>query len=61
MDFWRKHSLRLRAQPPSKVKLFLSIISESIYWTEKVVKQKMQLIKNSTNKVLYIFYPTSIF
>jgi len=38
----------------------LLIISESIYWTEKVVKQKMKLIKKSTNKILYIFYLTSI-
>jgi len=46
---------------PRKMKLFLLIISESIYLTKKVVKQKNEVIKNFTNKILYIFYLTSIF
>jgi len=53
MNFWRKSPSV--SQSFLKIKLFLLIISESIYWTEKVVKQKMKLIKKSTNKILYIF------
>jgi len=49
------------ARSPLKVKLFLLIISENIHRTKKIVKQKMKLIKSFTNKVLYMFYLTSIF
>jgi len=41
---------------PSKVKLFLLIISKSIYWIEKVVKQKIKLIKSSTKTIVKLIF-----
>jgi len=50
MDFLHKYPLFVLSLL-LKMKLFLLIISESIYRTKKVVKQKMKFIKSSTNKI----------